>query len=154
MVKHAAGEDSVLRDSVQRGYCAHELVGVVVVAIKADALGVEADVQDVVLLVAGRSSGVVVREALTALSQRCNPFVGNPVAIPIGHIESRDASLVAPPRQSSNREVYHIIADLDVCWVTAGNVPRAQLPCRPVVCRAVQEHDIGIGVPAASLVRS
>ena len=44
MVKHATGEDSVLRDSVPRVYCAHELVSVVVVAIEAHALGVEADV--------------------------------------------------------------------------------------------------------------
>ena len=52
MVEHTAGEHPVLRDAVVRGQRPEERMGVVVVAIQADALCVVADVHDIVLLVA------------------------------------------------------------------------------------------------------
>ena len=52
MVEHATGEDPVLRDAVVRRQRPEERIGVVVVAIDADALCVVADVHDIVLLVA------------------------------------------------------------------------------------------------------
>ena len=82
-MEHAPGEDPILGYAIARCQRPHEQVGVVVVAIEADALGVEADVHHVVMLVAGDRAGVVVGESLTAVRHRCDPLVGDPVVIPV-----------------------------------------------------------------------
>ena len=60
MVQHPSREDSIHRNSVYRGESFEVLIVVVIVAIEAYTIGIETDVEDVILLVARHCARIVI----------------------------------------------------------------------------------------------
>ena len=60
MVQHPSREDSIHRNAVYRGESFEVLIVVVIVAIEAYTIGIETDVEDVILLVASHCARIVI----------------------------------------------------------------------------------------------